>query len=147
MTIYIGADHRGFSLKEELKPWLNAQGYSVTDCGNAKLDPNDDFPDFAFAVADSVVKDRGSLGIVICGSGGGVTIAANRVKGVRCAQGVSAVDVIHNRQHNDMNVLAIGSDITLIETAKIMVKSFLETPFGNSDRYIRRINKIKAREE
>ena len=156
MKIYIGADHRGFPLKEQLIPWLTSLSHEVIDCGNTKLDPQDDFPDFAFAVADGVsrrivgsIKSRSDLdclGIVICGSGGGVTMAANKVKGIRCAQGINVEDVEHNRQHNDMNVLSLGSDITPLNDAKAMIEVFLSSKYLPEPRFERRLNKIKARE-
>ncbi len=82
MNIFIGADHRGFEYKKDLNVWLSGLGHTVVDCGNTMQDPNDDYPDFGFAVGDAVVNNPGSLGIVMCGSGGGICIAANKVKGV-----------------------------------------------------------------
>lgn len=147
MTVYIGADHRGFALKEKLKPWISSLGHDVVDCGNTMHDPVDDFPDFSFAVADRVAtSDEGSLGIVICGSGGGVTMAANKVRGIRCALGVGIEDVMHNRKHNDMNVLAISSDATETDHAKDLIKTFLKTSYSSEERFARRLAKITARE-
>lgn len=146
MKVYIGADHRGFKLKESVKPWLAGQGYEIVDCGNTVLDGTDDFPDFSFAVADHVAAEPGALGIVICGSGGGVTMAANKVPGIRCGQAVNVEDVLHNRRHDDMNILAIGSDFVTEEEARAMILAFLRTPFDGSERFLRRLNKIKTRE-
>lgn len=146
MTIYIGADHRGFHLKERLSTWLRELGHEVTDCGNTTHDPNDDFPDFSFAVSDSVAGDPGSRGIVICGSGGGVTIAANKVKGVRCATAVHVADVKHNRQNNDINVIGLSADFTDFDEAKELLEAFLDTEFEAEDRCVRRLNKIAARD-
>ncbi len=146
VNVYIGSDHRGFHLKESLKAWLSHSGYSVVDCGNAQFEPTDDFPDYCFAVADKVISDDTSMGIAICGSGGGVTIAANKVTGIRCGQALNIADVIHNRRHNNMNVLAIGSDFVSDAEAKSMVDAFLKTPFGNEERFLRRLGKIAARE-
>ncbi len=146
MTVYIGADHRGFHLKEKLKAWLLEQKHEVLDCGNSYHDPDDDFPDFSFAVSDRVIKDPGSRGIVICGSGGGVTIAANKVKGIRCAAAVHVADVKHNRQSNDINVLALSADHTDADEAKELVRAFLTTEFVGEDRHVRRLNKIAMRE-
>jgi ribose 5-phosphate isomerase B len=146
MTVYIGADHRGFSYKEQLKPFIVSLGHKVADCGNDHPDPEDDYPDFAFAVADKVAADKTGRGIVICGSGGGVTIAANRVPGIRCTQGFGEADVFHNREHNDANVLALGEDVTGLETAKVLIKVFLTTKFTHMARCERRIAKIKERD-
>lgn len=147
MTIYIGADHRGFALKEKLKPWLESQGHTVVDCGNTVYDADDDYPDFAFAVADRVVSDPASRGIIICGSGGGVVFAANKVRDIRCVPATNTDDVAHNRAHNDVNALGIGSDHTSEEDIKTMISAFLTTPFDPQERFIRRLNKIRAREK
>ena len=146
MNVYIGADHRGFAVKEKLKAWLTSRQETVVDCGNSVLDPTDDYPDFTFVVADRVVADPGSRGIIVCGSGGGVVFAANKVRGVRCVPANVVSDVVHNRHHNDANVLGIGSDHTSWEDIVGMTTAFLETPYGNEERFIRRLNKIKARE-
>lgn len=147
MKVFLGADHRGYNLKEIIKKWLYKEGHEVVDCGNTVYDQKDDFPDFSFKVADSIVDAPTALGVVICGSGGGVTISANKVKGVRCAQALNVDDVIHNRQHDDMNVLAIGSDYIHEQEAKEMIKAFLNTPFSQEDRFIRRLKKIAKREK
>ncbi len=147
MKIFIGADHRGFTLKEALKPWLTSLGHDVTDCGNTTLDPLDDYPDFTFPVADAVANDSTSRGIVICGSGGGVTIAANKVKGIRCVLGINPADVTQNRTHNDINVLAIAADNASEEAAKQMITSFLTTAHSTEEKYGRRIQKIAEKEQ
>jgi len=146
MKIYIGADHRGFHLKEQLKSWLSNDGYEVVDCGNTIFDPRDDYPDFSFAVADKVAAESGSRGIVVCGSGGGATVAANKVRGVRAVMGVNAEDVRHNRDHNDINVLSLAADFTDGEKAKELVAVFLTTLYTPEERFVRRLKKIAARE-
>lgn len=146
MKLFIGGDHRGFALKESLKSWLVSEGHDVTDCGAATLDPDDDFPDMSFAVADSVIASPGSLGIVICGSAGGVTIAANKVRGIRAVAALAVADVVHNRKHDDANVLAIASDFAELSDAKAWVHAFLTTPYENESRFRRRLDKIAARE-
>ena len=146
MTIYVGADHRGFPLKEKVITWLRSEGHDAVDCGDTELDPNDDFPDFSFAVADKVMTDSGSRGIVICGSGGGVTIAANKVKGIRCAAAVHVSDVKHNRKNNDINILALSADFTEDDEAKELVNAFIHTAFEEEERCVRRLNKIAARD-
>ena len=146
MTIYIGADHRGYHLKEKIVVWLREEGNEVQDCGDTEYDENDDFPDFSFAVADKVVHDSGSRGIVICGSGGGVTIAANKVKGIRCTAAVHVADVKHNRMSNDINVLSLSADFTDFDEAKELVNAFLLVEFEAVDRHNRRLNKIAQRD-
>lgn len=147
MQIILGADHRGFSLKNQIESWLISEGYTIIDVSNPVLDTNDDYPDIAFAVSDRVVATEGNVGILLCGSGGGVVIAANKVHGIRAAVGVTKADVIHNRDHNDINVLALASDFTSFDEAKILVVTFLKTPFDTSaPRFVRRLAKITARE-
>ncbi len=146
MHVYIGADHRGFERKEALIPWLKEKGYEVTDCGNAIYDPLDDFPDFSFKVADGVAGSPGSLGILICGSGGGVTIAANKVAGIRCVTAARVEDVKHNRAHDDANVVAIAANYTTQDETKVLIEAFLTTGFSGEEKYVRRIQKIAARE-
>ena len=147
MKIYIGADHRGFELKQQLKSWLKETGRVVIDCGNLILDPKDDFPDYAFAVADKVVSDPDSRGILLCGSAGGMTIAANKVKGIRATEGVNANDVIHNRTHNNINILVISPAIINIQNARLLVDAFLDTTYVPEERFVRRLSKIAAREK
>lgn len=147
MKIFIGADHRGFALKEQVKAWLIHEDNDVVDCGNTKLDPSDDYPDFSFAVADEVVKDSSSRGIVICGSGMGVTIAANKVKGARCCIATSVKEVAVGREHDDLNVLAISANYQFFDMIKELVTTFLATPFAGDERHTRRLNKILEREK
>jgi len=147
MNVYLGADHRGFHLKERLVTWLRDEGYDAVDCGNSVYNPDDDFPDFSLAVACKVAEDPGSRGIVMCGSGGGVTITANKVKGIRCTTAVHVADVKHNRQHDDINVLALSSDYTDFDEAKELINAFLLVEFEATEKLIRRINKINAIEQ
>ncbi|MBU1327030.1 RpiB/LacA/LacB family sugar-phosphate isomerase [Patescibacteria group bacterium] len=147
MQIYVGADHRGFTLKGKMKALLEEEGYSVTDCGNSAYDKDDDYPDFVFAVADSVVGEKGSFGIVFCGSGGGATFAANKVLGIRCVPANNVEDVKHNRNHNDANILAVGADHTLEADVRRTIEAFLTTPFGSEERFLRRLRKVEEREK
>lgn len=146
MKLFIGAAHRGFELKEHLEVWLKEEGHEVVDCGNTKYDPEDDFPDFALAVAQKVQQDLNSRGIVICGSGAGVNIAANKVKGIRASTGINAAEVKHAREHDDLNVLAISSEHSSFQEAQEMIVAFLTTPFGSEERFIRRLAKIREYE-
>jgi ribose 5-phosphate isomerase B len=146
MQIYIGADHRGYKLRDSLTPWITSLGHQVSGTGNIEVNPADDFPDIAFRVCDLVVSHPGSLGILICGSGGGMTIAANKVKGIRAAEGFTTADVSHNRNHNDINILTIGAELIDSETAKQLISVFINTRYYPEERFVRRINKIKSRE-
>jgi len=147
MKIYIGADHRGFELKEKMKTWLADSGFVFEDEGAFSYSQDDDFPDFAEAVARKVVADAESKGILICSSDIGVTIAANKIKGIR-AGGATIPDQIRSAVYDDdINILALGADYLNESQAKEILKIFLETKFSKGDRFIRRINKIKNLEK
>ena len=146
MKIFIGADHRGFEIKEHLKVWLQDEGYQVVDCGNTHYDPEDDYPDFSLAVAQNVQQDPKSRGLVICGSGVGVNIAANKVAGVRASTAINVDEVRNARAHDDLNILAISAEYTSFEQVQAMVVMFLTTPFQPEERFIRRLDKIRAYE-
>jgi len=144
--IFIGADHRGFELKMHLIDWLEQSGRQVTDLGAYELDPIDDYADFAFAVGEAVVREAG-LGVVICGSSIGVTIAANKVKGVRAASACDELAVAHGRERDGLNVLALAADEVELDKAKKMVWRFLTTRPINAPRFVRRVEKIKQYEK
>ena len=141
MKIFIGADHRGFELKEKLKKEL--VDYEVVDLGNSVMDESDDYPDFGALVSEKTVKN-GGMGIVICGSGVGISIAANKVNGVRCALCWKEEIAKQAREHLDANVLALPSDFVSFEEAKIIVKTFLETKFSGEERHLRRVEKLES---
>jgi len=141
--IYLAADHRGFELKERIKVWLKEWGIESEDLGNDHLDPGDDYPDFARLVAQKINQEEGGRGIIICASGVGADIVANRYPKVRCGLGFSALQVTEARQDDDINCLAIASDFTDEEEVKEIIKTFLGTKFSNEERYLRRIGKIE----
>ncbi len=143
MLIYIGADHGGFNLKEFLKIFLKNQGYETADLGNIRYEESDDYPDFAAAVGKKVsMEPEASRGILICRSGAGVDIAANKFRNVRSAIGISPDQVNHMRAHDNINVLSLASDFTSEADAQKMVTLFLETPFSPEPRHQRRLDKI-----
>lgn len=147
MKIYIGADHRGFELKEKIKKWLVEWGHEVSDMGAHAFDPHDDYTLYAQKVA-SVVGDKDKekdkvLGVLLCGSGVGVNIVANKLDGVRAGIGKSAEQVKVAREDDDMNILVIAADFTSEEEAKEMTKSFLETKFDKEARHKRRLSDIE----
>ena len=142
MTIYIAADHRGFNLKNHLQNYLLALDYQVEDLGAARLTPDDDYPDYAFPLAQKVAQDKDSRGIIICGSGVGVDIAANKVKGVRCGLGFSEKQVAASRRDDDINILALAADYVTPEKAEQLVTAFLNTQFDPQPAHKRRLNKI-----
>lgn len=146
MNIAIGSDHRGFAMKQELVAWLTSEGHHLIDCGAESLSPEDDYPDFAIPVARLVAEGTCERGVVVCGSGEGVTIAANKVKGIRAAA-LYSVDLARAaRAHTDCHVAALSADATSVELAKDIVATFLNTPFSNEDRHLRRIAKISEQE-
>ena len=146
MKIYVGSDHAGFKLKENLKPFLKRLGYSVEDVGNLVLDPKDDYPDFAFPLAKKVGRSK-NKGILFCGSSQGVCIAANKVKGVRAVAVNNAFDAKMSREHNDANVLCLSGWKTSQTTAKNILRTWLKTRFSSAKRHVRRVNKIKRFEK
>ncbi|MAG60059.1 ribose-5-phosphate isomerase [Candidatus Woesebacteria bacterium] len=146
MKIFIGADHGGYQLKEELKGYLKELGHDVQDIGADKLDPDDDYPDFVLPVAGNVSRDQESRGIVIGRSGNGEVIAANKVKGIRAALCWSEKVAKKAREHNDANVLSLGADFISASDAKKIVKAFLETSFSGEERHKRRLQKIAEKE-
>ncbi len=145
-TIYIGADHAGFDSKEKIKKYLVQKKYQVIDCGNKRYNPNDDYPDFAFKVAKEVAYHRGE-GILLCGSAEGMSIAANKVRGIRAVVAHDLKEARLTREHNDTNVLCISGWHTSVVLAKKIINVWLKTPFSKEERHKRRLNKIKKIEE
>ncbi len=142
MVIYIGSDHRGFTLKEGLVSYLKGVGYEVVDCGNTEHNEQDDYVDFASAVARHISRDPNQRGIVLCGSGVGVSIVANKFSNVRCSLCFSSDQAIAARHDDDANVIAIPADFILGDAAKKMIAVWLQTPFNGGDAYVRRLQKI-----
>ncbi|OGH42209.1 MAG: ribose-5-phosphate isomerase [Candidatus Levybacteria bacterium RIFCSPLOWO2_02_FULL_36_8b] len=143
MKIYLGTDHAGFEFKENIKQFLRQSGHEVEDCGAFTFDKNDDYPDFISKAARKTSEDSSSFGIVFGKSGAGECIVANKIKGIRAVLGFTEKNIILARTHNDANVLSLGSEFVSSDKAYILIKLFLETPFSNEERHIRRINKIK----
>lgn len=146
MTIYIGADHRGYAMKEGIVGWLREQGHDVHDIGAQEYSEVDDYPAYAAEVGTAVAKDATARGIVLCGSGVGVAIAANKIKGVRAAL-IHTPDIAKAaRTDDDVNVLALGADYISLEDARDVITVFLETPFSSEERYIHRLEEITEME-
>ncbi|MDO8620938.1 MAG: RpiB/LacA/LacB family sugar-phosphate isomerase [Candidatus Levybacteria bacterium] len=143
MKIYLGADHAGFELKEKVKSYLKNEEYDVEDCGAFEFDKNDDYPDFIASCAKKVAQDSNSKGLVFGKSGAGECIVANKIKRVRAVLGINKTNVELSRTHNDANVLSLGSLFVDEVLAKELTKIFINTPFSNEERHIRRIEKIK----
>ena len=139
MRIYLGADHAGFELKNTIKDHLLAGGYEVIDCGAHIYDANDDYPAFCIAAAQGVVDNPGSLGIVLGGSGNGEQIAANKVKGARCALAWSVETARLAREHNNAQLIGIGGRMHSDAEALEIVDAFLNQAWSENPRHQRRI--------
>ena len=144
MKISMGCDHGGYPLKEFLKSWLQEQGHTVVDCGTDSTD-SCDYPVFGAAAAREVAEGRCERGIVICTTGIGISIAANKIKGIRCAHCADSLEAEMTRRHNDANMMAIGAGFTGRNLAERMVEVFLTTEFEGG-RHQRRVDKIMALE-
>lgn len=143
LKVYLGADHRGFELKEKLKGWLESWGYGFEDLGAKTFDPTDDYPLYARNVALVIGKEKESRGILLCGSGIGVDIVANKIDGVRAAIGKTSEQVRTGRNDDDVNILVLAADYTDESEAKEMIDVFLETEFSGKERYVRRLKEIE----
>lgn len=143
MVTYIGADHRGFQLKNEIVEMIKNDGYSVVDMGNAIYDETDDYPDFAAKVAERVGRDaENSRGILICGSGVGVCVVANKFMNVRAALVGSGDQAFDSKNDDNTNVLCLGANYMNVEQAKKIVLAWMQTPFSGEARHVRRLRKI-----
>lgn len=144
MQIFVGADHQGFQLKSRLVTLLKRHGYEVTDEGDEKLDPNDDFPVFAQKVVSAVLSsgDNDARGILVCGSGQGMCIAANRFKGIRACLAYDRESARSARNDDDSNVLCLPASVLKTEDAGRIVQTWLDTAFAGAPRYVRRIKEL-----
>ena len=145
MKIAIAADHAGFTLKEALREKLSAAGHELTDHG-AFSDESSDYPDYARAVAEQVASNQAERGILVCSTGIGMSIAANKVAGIRAALGTNGEAVQLTREHNNANVIALGAKFLSTGEASRLVDIFLHTGFSGNARHVRRIEKIAALE-
>lgn len=143
MKVYLGADHRGYKLKEKLKGWLVELNYESKDLGAHEYNKKDDYTLYAEKVGSLVANEKGSRGILLCGSGVGVDVVANKIDGVRASIGKTKEQVRAGRNDDDMNVLVIAADYTNIKEAKEMVKLFLNTAFSGKARHKKRLEDIR----
>ncbi len=139
--LYLGADHAGFALKEKLKSALLKHDYTFTDL-SPTFQANDDYPLHAQRVAKAVAQDKKSRGILVCGSGVGVSIAANRNKGIRAFDAHDVKEVILAREHNDANVIALSGWRMTEKQAITLIETFLQTPFSKAARHQRRVKQL-----
>ena len=143
MRIYLGADHRGFELKEQIKVWLDENGYEVEDVGDFQFNPDDDYVDYALKVAESIEGSSDtSRGILLCGSGHGVDIVANRFSHVRAILGFNDQVTAQGREHEDANILVLPAEWVSSDEAMERVRIFLETEKTDNTNYDRRRMRI-----
>ncbi|AHH20887.1 ribose-5-phosphate isomerase [Nocardia nova] len=147
MRVYLGADHAGFELKNQVKDHLTQAGHDVVDCGAHEYDAVDDYPAFCIDAARRVVADPGSLGIVFGGSGNGEQIAANKVPGARCALAWSVETAELARQHNNAQLMGIGGRMHSTDEAFAIIDAFIATPWSDEPRHQRRIDIIAEYEK
>jgi len=142
MRVAIAADHAGFELKDSLVRAVAAAGHAVTDLGTHSNDPVD-YPEYAAAVAKAVVSGKAERGIVVCGSGAGASIAANKIRGVRCALAHDTYSAHQSVEHDDANMLALGSRVVGALLAEEIALTFLSAQFSKEERHTRRLQKIE----
>lgn len=145
MRVAIAADHAGYELKEFLAKSLAAAGHAVTDLGTHSTDPVD-YPDYAAAAGRAVVSGRVERAVIVCGSGAGAAIAANKIRGIRCAQAHDTYTARQCVEHDDANVLAVGSRVIGTHLARDIIAAFMEARFSGDDRHRQRLQKIAALE-
>lgn len=142
MKIAIGTDHGGYPLKAEIIQTLKQAGHDPIDLGAYSIDPADDYPDFALAVGQAVQSNRAERGIVVCGSGVGACVAANKLKGIRAGICHDTYSAHQGVEHDDMNVLCLGARIIGDELAREIVLAFANAHFSGEERHLRRLNKV-----
>lgn len=147
MKIALGADDAGRELKDTIKAELEKEGYETVDFGLYAPERTADYPDYALPASEAVANGECDFGILVCGTGIGMSMCANKVKGIRCAHVTDCFSAEATRLHNDANVLALGARVTGEGLALKIVKTFLETPYSGAERHTRRINKIAAIEK
>ena len=145
MRIALGSDHAGFPLKEHLSTWLAESGHTVYDLGTHSAEPVD-YPDYAAAVSQAVLDGRADRGILICGSGAGAAVAANKLQGIRASIAHDTYTAHQMVEHDDVNVLSLGSRVIGEALAEELVTTFLEARFSREDRHVRRLEKIRSLE-
>ena len=146
MKIAVGCDHAGFSLKQEMLPLLAKLGCEILDVGAFDAQPSD-YPDFAKKVALAILSEQSERGILICGSGVGASVAANKIPGIRAAVCHDTYSARQGVEHDEMNVLVLGARIIGVELARELVRNFLAAKFTHEERHVRRLGKINALEK
>jgi ribose 5-phosphate isomerase B len=147
MKLSIGADHAGYEMKRELVQFVEKLGHSVHDVGTFQPEKPDDYPDYAILVAEDIRSGQAERGILVCGSGVGVSVAANKFKGIRAGLCHDHYSAHQGVEHDDMNVLVLGSRIIGPMLAQDAVEAFLKASFSGEERHVRRLNKVKGIEK
>lgn len=145
MKIYLGTDHRGVELQQEIVALLEQEGIPY-ELSSLPHNPEDDYSDFAFEISKKVVENKDSFGLLICGSGIGMSIAANKVKGIRCARILTAEEAYKAKDEDGANVLAIPASLS-IDTIKEMIYAYIDAPYCSKEKYVRRTEKVIAYEQ
>jgi len=147
MRISIGADHAGYEMKQDLIEFIRQQGHTVHDVGTFEPGKPDDYPDYAILVANDIRSGNADRGILVCGSGVGVSVAANKFKGIRAGLCHDHYSAHQGVEHDDMNVLVLGARIIGPMMARDSTEAFLNAKFSGEERHVRRLNKVKGIEE
>ncbi|TDI33183.1 MAG: ribose 5-phosphate isomerase B [Acidobacteria bacterium] len=147
MQLAVAADHAGFEMKRTLVAWLEEEGHQVVNLGPPRPDPVDDYPDVAVSLCREIQEGRVQRGILICGSGIGASVAANKMKGIRAGVAHDIYSAHQGVEHDDVNVLCLGARIIGIEVAYELVRAFLAARFSGEERHVRRLNKVLALEQ
>ncbi|HEV8216939.1 MAG TPA: ribose 5-phosphate isomerase B [Gemmatimonadaceae bacterium] len=144
MKVALGTDHAGFALKATIVEAITAVGHSVLDCGAMQIDPNDDYPDFAAAVARAILEGSADRGVLLCGSGVGASVAANKFVGIRSALCHDTFSARQGVEDDAMNVLALGARVVGPALAVELVRAFLRADFSGAERHRRRLAKVES---
>ncbi len=144
MKVAIGADHAGYDMKQALLPFLTKNGFEVLDLGTDTADEPSDYPDFAQLVGQAVLDGKAERGVLVCGSGVGVSVAANKIRGIYAAVCHDTYSAHQGVEHDRMNVICLGARIIGVELAREIVKAYLNARFTNEERHLRRVAKMKA---
>lgn len=147
MKISIGADHAGFEMKQQLVELVKKLGHTVHDVGTFDPGKPDDYPDFATLVAEEIRAGKAERGLLVCGSGVGVSVAANKFKGIRAGLCHDHYSARQGVEHDDMNVLVMGARVIGMATAQDATEAFLSANFSGEERHVRRLNKVKGIEQ
>ena len=147
MRVVLGADHAGYDLKQNILEYVSSLGHATLDVGTRSASEPDDYPDFAEALGQAVRNQQAERGILICGSGVGASVAANKLPGIRAAVCHDAYSAHQGVEHDDMNVLVLGARVIGVELARDLARNFLAAKFSGEERHRRRLGKVKALEQ